>query len=726
MDNNAAPQTDSPKPITLLYAAVSVKQEFRALGPASAVQAMRESLEMIAGIAAERESDFIKDTDGSIVASFADPAEAVKAAIQMQRSVKGSRDGGASLAVRIILHCGQGSFRDGEVHGDIAVFAAEAGKIAKAGHIYVSSAVYQSARELKAVEFNPTNIENTAAAGGFPFYDLVWYPETDCTPGRVKQARADGESASNFFVHGPALLAGENNPCFYCGSRRHRTTYCPSKHLPYGTDGLEKLGHFPVGEINEIFANYLEEAGEDLPAPLEADTENLTYLAPWSFYELKKPFQLRFLNLMWSALPKEDWYKVKEGRRETSAKGEVLWLARDCIRTSDLDEAENLFTSYSRQNWWKDHRTSCGLAFIRIEQGQYAAAADFLREALEQESSPAQKTYIYLLLSRLFNLVRERDKSLDALKEAMRIEPYCLEARFEEAILHFQMQHQADALARLVKLLHLSHEYYVPAFISPELTEFQPLIIPELDKFGLEVHKTAQRLSKEADEAVEVLKGVAGDGDGDVSEILFMQEHMHELLRKPKAFLNSHDAFHVAKKISAACVRVERDRREEVMETLRVLHGRAIELLRSRVGRGRIEPLVRPVLGGLNLVGDKLNKREPFAGCVELCAKLSATLDSVQEIAERLKRRAELFRTYGSFFKDSIFVLFVTAVTGLVLFPGAFYCLAAVHNGLVLSPIEVWRAQKIVLVVGGVFAAVFAIGHALLGKLKIGVGVKPK
>jgi len=38
----------------------------------------------------------------------------------------------------------------------------------------------------------------------------------------------------------------------------------------------------------------------------------------------------------------------------------------------------------------------------------------------------------------------------------------------------------------------------------------------------------------------------------------------------------------------------------------------------------------------------------------------------------------------------------------------------------------VWRAQKIVLVVGGVFAAVFAIGHALLGKLKIGVGVKPK
>jgi hypothetical protein len=125
-------------------------------------------------------------------------------------------------------------------------------------------------------------------------------------------------------------------------------------------------------------------------------------------------------------------------------------------------------------------------------------------------------------------------------------------------------------------------------------------------------------------------------------------------------------------------------------------------------------------------VGDKLNKREPFAGCVELCAKLSATLDSVEEIAERLKKRAELFRTYGSFFKDSIFVLFVTAVTGLVLFPGAFYCLAAVHNGLVLSPIEVWRAQKIVLVVGGVFAAVFAIGHALLGKLKIGVGVKPK
>ena len=62
-----------------------------------------------------------------------------------------------------MLHHGSGSFSDGAIHGDIAVFAAEAGRIAKAGRIYVSSAVSVAVRDVKAVELKPVDVTAAVA-----------------------------------------------------------------------------------------------------------------------------------------------------------------------------------------------------------------------------------------------------------------------------------------------------------------------------------------------------------------------------------------------------------------------------------------------------------------------------------------------------------------------------------------------------------------------------------
>jgi hypothetical protein len=56
-----------------------------------------------------------------------------------------------------------------------------------------------------------------------------------------------------------------------------------------------------------------------------------------------------------------------------------------------------------------------------------------------------------------------------------------------------------------------------------------------------------------------------------------------------------------------------------------------------------------------------------------------------------------------------------------VLLPAAIFCVDALHPGptAVESP-ELWLAQKIVFVVGGLFAVIFALGHTIVDKARPG------
>ncbi len=423
------------------------------------------------------------------------------------------------------------------------------------------------------------------------------------------------------------------------------------------------------------------------------------------------------MNVIWSASPRDEWYKVREVGRETSAKGGVLWIARDCIRVSDLNEAEKLLMRYGRQNR-DDYRAACGLAFIKMEREEYRDAHDLFREALDQAASPVQKTYLHLLMSRIWELLEKRDKSLEALKEAIRIEPYCLEAKFEDAARHFQLGRQTEGLNRLIKLLKLSHEFYLPALISPELAEFRPAIASELDKLRVEVLIGAREAAKEADAAVAGLTRFLGTGDEGAAEVLSIQEHLHGLLAKPEAFLLCREAMYTAQRIVGDCRAIEMERTGDVRKVIKELSERAGAMVRGVSAAARMGLQVRPILERLKGVEGDLSRREPFARCLEQCVQLSRELDGAEEVARRWKERVELLRACGTFLTDLCFVLFVTVITGLVLFPGVLHCLDALNSGWGLSSVELWPVQKSVLIIGAVLAVGLAIGHAFMGRLR--------
>jgi hypothetical protein len=707
--------------LAVLYATISASQSPGHLGYAEGISTIKEARNLVVQTVPERRGRLVKTAEDSVVASFPTALDAVKAAIVIERAAVENRDKKAPLNIRIFIHSGEEAQGAGSLQAELSEFMTRTAGITKPGHIYVSTDACTNSQALNAVEFKP--LGEPLRQGQTPYYDLTWRPETDCTPGGTVSAqalkRAAGGRSTGTFVHGAALLTGPNAPCFYCGSGRHKSTACPSKQLPYATNGLARLGHLSMDGINRLFSDYLSEAGDDLPVMAEpvSKDENLTYLAPWAFYELKRVFQLRFLDIVWNALPKEDWYKARESKREGSQEGGLLWLARDCIRTSRLEEAEDLLKRYDNKKTSTDYRTLCGFAFIKIEKENYITAGDFVIEALNQPTTLLQKTYLLILLSRIYEFIGDTGKSDDRLRDALSMEPFCPEAIFEQVIRQFRGRRETDATNRLVKLIHSYREYYTAALIAPELTKFQGLIGPELEKMVEKAREDAQVATGEAERAVTVLRNFAGEEDADVAEVLSYHQEMQDLIEGPEALYNYSDATVIGQQITARCGEIEEERAKQAAKVIRKLEIRIGEMVRDTTQPKKAKALLQHVVDRIARLKEDLQARAAIGPCLVECEETTQELEGIMETIKAMDASHAFFMMWARFSKDLALAFFITAALGFVVFPGCINLLGAVRPEFtVLKPAEVWGAQKAIILAGFLFALMFAGFRAFMLK----------
>ena len=116
---------------------------------------------------------------------------------------------------------------------------------------------------------------------------------------KVADHGANARGGETKFLYQEALGRGRNEPCFYCGSRRHKATVCPSKHLLEDTSALERLGYLSVKELNGLFSKFLRTETQDpqgFSRELLEGHEKRLNPAFYAFYELNKVFQLRFFQ----------------------------------------------------------------------------------------------------------------------------------------------------------------------------------------------------------------------------------------------------------------------------------------------------------------------------------------------------------------------------------------------------------------------------------------------
>ena len=92
------------------------------------------------------------------------------------------------------------------------------------------------------------------------------------------------------------------------------------------------------------------------------------------------------------------------------------------------------------------------------------------------------------------------------------------------------------------------------------------------------------------------MKGFLRDDDEGIVEMASMQERMHELLEKPDVLLACQDAIHTAKKITADCGAIEKERKGHAVKMLLKLEERVGTLLRTGTARQDLLPSFAPFL----------------------------------------------------------------------------------------------------------------------------------
>ncbi len=716
MASEPAEPKQQPQRLALLCAAIAASQAPGHSGYVAGIRTMREARSLVLETVGDWRGRLVKDSDSMVVASLDDASVALKTAITIQRSAAENRGKKAPLNIRIFIHFGEGLVKQEELQRDLSIAIAKMADAARPGHIYVSTATYNNAQGLNAVEFRPMGPSGSARIGQPPYYDVVWYPETDCTPWAMDAERRREDIGQ--FIHGAALVAGTYAPCFYCGSRKHRTTDCPSKHLPCATNGLVRLGDLSMDEINRLFSEYLNQAEVDLPVlpePATKHDESLTFLAPWSFYELKRVFQLRFLDVVWNAPSKAEWHKARQRKTEGSPEGGMLWLARDCIRTSRLEEAENLLRRHGRRNSY-DYRAPCGLAFVKIEKENYISAADFLTDALALRVGNLQRTYLLILLSRVSDFITSSSGE-EKLREALALEPFCPEAMFELIIRYFKGRREADAAGRLIRLIRMYKEYYPAALISPDLARFHETISAELEKLLVQTKGEADKAVEEADKEIAVLKGFLGQDDADVAAIVSSHSQLYELLDKPGTLLNYYETAGKAERIIGSCRSLDRERSAYAAAVIQRIEVRAGEAIQRSSQPRKALTLSQPILVRVLRLKESLRARAPLAPCLAQCAEAEREAAIVEAAIRKMDARYALLKMIRLLLRDIALIACITAVVGFLLFPGSLGLLGVVrHNSLPLGHAEAWVAQKAILLTGGLFAVIFGALHALLSR----------
>ncbi len=718
--DETVPEKAGLRMMAVLFAGIGEPEASESRPRPEGVDTAREGRDLVLDTVIEEGGGIVKAAGDAVTAYFGEPRRAVDCAILIHEKTVGAKDGRPRAPVRMAVHFGPGRVDTAGLHGDVEIFADEAKRIAKPGRILISSAIREHISDLKTVEFVPIKAPRGVISSHLPIYEVVPRPDNDAGAQPSGDAVKEGDRDELVpFAHGSALVEGEKGPCFYCGSRKHHTAGCPSKRLSSGARGLEELGYLSMKEVNRLFSIYLMNGGGDLPAapePTGPDPQDRLFLAPWSFYELKRVFQLRFLTIIWNATEKDDWYKARESRQESFPEGGALWLARDCIISSQLDEAERFLERHDRQNPM-DYRTLCGLGFVAIEKDDYASAEACLTQALDLQLTPLQRTYIHLLLYRVHCMMADTERHTEAaqgmIREALGLQPYwCPEAKFEEIIGHFRLGRNQEAISKLIGLVLSCRDYYAAALIAPELADFQDIILPEIRKLVNRAGAEAEEASRSASDAIAELRGFVPEEDEDLGQVLSMEKEMLDLLGGPKTLFTHQDATRIARRITPACGKIEQDHKERVIGVIMELEERARSLAEGTTAPAKVIRIVRPVLDRLRHLAERLVEREPVARCFEECGAISREIDVLEVTVHEIEERARFLMLCGRFFRDVASILLASAATALVLLPCTVRCLDAFQSGPPLvETSELWTIQMSILGLGGLVALTFGVVH---------------
>jgi len=479
------------------------------------------------------------------------------------------------------------------------------------------------------------------------------------------------------FLYHDALIQGKNYPCYYCGNKNHLSKNCPSKKLPQVTNSLNKLGYLSLDTINRLFFKYL--VGESSELPAESETYKnpgiSAILACLGFYDLKKVFQIRSFRTIWDA--KSDTWDNTMERKNKESMGGIVWLAYDCLRVSNLPQAES-FLKTSIKEAPEDYKAYCAMGFLNLERDNVFRAEHFFNKALYSVRTKPQKIFLLLLLSRLYDLNDDFVRARQKIKEIISIDPDCPEAVYQDIIFKFRQGKKNEAIKCLIKLIQQNREYYLCALIDPELALFSEIIYPQLKKLFNAAKSEATQVFHEAEKKLEGLKRVLDKEDKELAETQSLRSKIGELL-KTDSYFGYLDTIQYGNFITSISRKGIEERRKKLLNSLYELNNRLKRnqtfvsnyRLRSRISSPEqqlifFQAKTDQIYNMVKLESSDPGKFKDVSGQLE---KLSTELDQIELKSKKLKTVWQVNQLLTWFFKYFLIFQSVILFVTLIVFP---------------------------------------------------------
>lgn len=439
---------------TDIDSAASLYRTFGTSAGSAAVQKIKEVLSQV--IRAYR-GRIVKSVGSSLMAMFPSPAEALFAAIAMQKKMYGiAPEHGEPLELKVAINYGACIVEERDAFGDAVNIAGKLTACCRGREILVSESFHQEVATCSDISFARRAAPSELSGLGMDsVYYVVW--EGEAAVAYLNSPEASPLSVLSELQH--ASLPGPTRRCFYCGAAAHETYQCPSKLLQGSTSASDRLCVLPLSRAAEILHNHYAE----VVRPLRSGSADKRYemilsgqgTDPFSFcffafFEASRLFQLRTILPLICAT------------EESPSSGSIgaLLMAADCLRVSRYTEAYN-WLKRAEQDRPAEHRLLVLRALLNIEQDNPCGALDLLIQAHRSAPDEGVRRMICLLVARAHEICGDPDQARQELERADSLSEHQSDILFYKALLLIQSGERERATASLRQLFSQNPRYYL-------------------------------------------------------------------------------------------------------------------------------------------------------------------------------------------------------------------------------------------------------------------------
>ena len=337
-----------------------------------------------------------------------------------------------------------------------------------------------------------------------------------------------------------------------------------------------------------------------------------------------------------------------------------MWIALDCIRVSNLEQAETLLHEPLNQEP-EDYKPCCALGILHIERNDFSQAKFYLKKAFDKAQTVPQQSFILFLIARIHGLQGDPSRSSEMIRKVLRLNPASAEALYEDILLQFRKGKEAVALHQLIQLIRTNRNYYIHALIDPELSRFSEMIQPRLKTLLDEARDEANRVACTAREEIAELKRWLGDEEQEIQEAESLLSKVEELSKEDGYFAYL-DIIHYATQLTTTC--------RNALQEHRRTASRAVKELSERYERCSLYAktfpfpfLVSSLSEELRLIHSRLSRNWEMDGCgtpikfkeiLEAARRISADLDALEPRMQRLELTRRLLTFMIRFLKKTL------------------------------------------------------------------------